>query len=105
MFIEMKIFIVKEGILNIVVECFIGEGIIEKFEGFIDLSVFVKKVRCGDEEVVVMICWEFEEVWKNWEISEEYLVGYRVGCGKLKLDYIINVDYVVYYVKLLKVVY
>lgn len=51
MFIETKTFTVKEGTSNIVVERFTGEGIIEKFEGFIDLSVLVKKVRRGDEEV------------------------------------------------------
>lgn len=45
MFIETKTFTVKEGTSNIVVERFTGEGIIEKFEGFIDLSVLVKKVR------------------------------------------------------------
>ena len=42
MFIETKTFTVKEGTSNIVVERFTGEGIIEKFEGFIDLSVLVK---------------------------------------------------------------
>lgn len=73
MFIETKTFTVKEGTSNIVVERFTGEGIIEKFEGFIDLSVLVKKVRRGDEEVVVMIR-ESEEAWKNWETSEEHLV-------------------------------
>lgn len=43
MFIETKTFTVKEGTSNIVVERFTGEGIIEKFKGFIDLSVLVKK--------------------------------------------------------------
>lgn len=45
MFIETKTFTVKEGTSNIVVERFTGEGIIEKFEGFIDLSVLVKKSK------------------------------------------------------------
>ncbi|PFY32323.1 antibiotic biosynthesis monooxygenase [Bacillus toyonensis] len=105
MFIETKTFTVKEGTSNIVVERFTGEGIIEKFEGFIDLSVLVKKVRRGDEEVVVMIRWESEEAWKNWETSEEHLAGHRAGRGKPKPDHIINVEHGVYYVKSLKAAY
>ncbi|HHT7131793.1 TPA: heme-degrading monooxygenase HmoA [Bacillus cereus] len=105
MFIETKKFTVKEGTSNIVVERFTGEGIIEKFEGFIDLSVLVKKVRRGDEEVVVMIRWESEEAWKNWETSEEHLAGHRAGRGKPKPDHIINVDHAVYYVKSSKSAY
>ncbi|MGG0730592.1 antibiotic biosynthesis monooxygenase family protein [Bacillus paramycoides] len=99
MFIETKTFTVKEGTSNIVVERFTGEGIIENFEGFIDLSVLVKKVRRGDEEVVVMIRWESEEAWKNWETSEEHLAGHRASRGKPKPDHIINVEHGVYYVK------
>ncbi|HFK1449477.1 MULTISPECIES: heme-degrading monooxygenase HmoA [Bacillus cereus group] len=105
MFIETKTFTVKEGTSNIVVERFTGEGIIEKFEGFIDLSVLVKKVRRGDEEVVVMIRWESEEAWKNWETSEEHLAGHRASRGKPKPDHIINVDHSVYYVKSSKAAY
>ena len=43
MFIRNENIYSKEGTSNIVVERFTGEGIIEKFEGFIDLSVLVKK--------------------------------------------------------------
>jgi heme oxygenase (staphylobilin-producing) len=105
MFIETKTFTVKESTSNIVVERFTGEGIIEKFEGFIDLSVLVKKVRRGDEEVVVMIRWESEEAWKNWETSEEHLAGHRAGRGKPKPDHIIKVEHGVYYVKSSKSTY
>lgn len=55
MFIQMKKSIVSEGNSDQVVNRFSGEGIIEKQEGFIDLTVMVKKVRRGDEEVIVMI--------------------------------------------------
>ena len=105
MFIETQTITVKEGTSNIGVERFTGEGINEKFEGFIDLSVLVKKVRRGDEEVVVMIRWESEEAWKNWETSEEHLAGHRASRGKPKPDHIINVDHAVYYVKSSKAAY
>lgn len=87
-----KIIIIIKRIL--VFERFTGEGIIEKFEGFIDLSVLVKKVRRGDEEV-----------WGNWETNEEHLAGYRASRGKSKLDHIINVDHAAYYVKSSKSAY
>ncbi|MDM5189014.1 antibiotic biosynthesis monooxygenase [Bacillus sp. DX4.1] len=99
MFIETKTITVKEGTSDLVVNHFSGEGIIEKFEGFIDLSVLVKKVRRGDEEVVVMIRWESEEAWKNWETSEEHIEGHKQSRGKPKPDHILNVEHSVYYVK------
>lgn len=67
MFVQMRKTVVKEGNAEQVVKRFGGEGIIEKQEGFIDLSVMVKKVRRGDEEVIVMINWESEAHWKQWE--------------------------------------
>ncbi|MGM7634299.1 antibiotic biosynthesis monooxygenase family protein [Bacillus sp. Hm123] len=99
MFIETKTFTVKEGTSDLVVQNYTGEGIIEKFDGFIDLSVLVKKVRRGDEEVIVMIRWESEQDWKNWETSEEHLAGHRASRGKPKPDHIINVTHGVYDVK------
>ncbi|MDM5155317.1 antibiotic biosynthesis monooxygenase [Bacillus sp. DX1.1] len=99
MFIETKTFTVKEGTSDLVVNHFTGKGIIEKSEGFIDLSVLVKKVRRGDEEVIVMIRWESEEAWKNWETSEEHIEGHKQSRGKPKPDHIINVTHSVYYVK------
>lgn len=65
MFIETKTITVKEGTSDLVVNRFSQAGEIEKSEGFIDLSVLVKKVRRGDEEVIVMIRWESEEAWKS----------------------------------------
>lgn len=53
MFVQMRKTVVKEGNAEQVVKRFGGEGIIEKQEGFIDLSVMVKKVRRGDKEVIV----------------------------------------------------
>ena len=32
----------------------------------------VKRARRGDEEVVMLVRWESEEAWKNWEKSPEH---------------------------------
>ncbi|MDQ0247351.1 heme oxygenase (staphylobilin-producing) [Bacillus fengqiuensis] len=44
MFVQMRKTIVTEGEADQVIKWFSGEGIIEKQEGFIDLTVMVKKV-------------------------------------------------------------
>ncbi|MCP1305645.1 antibiotic biosynthesis monooxygenase family protein [Paenibacillus tyrfis] len=102
MFIEMKTIIVKEGTSDLVVQRFSGEGAIEKSEGFIDLSVLVKKARKGDEEVIVMIRWESEEAWKKWETSEVHLEGHRQARGKPKPEHILSSSHGNYEVKTAK---
>ncbi|MGG1441024.1 antibiotic biosynthesis monooxygenase [Brevibacillus laterosporus] len=100
MFIQTKTIIVKEGTSDLVVKHFTGEGDIEKIEGFIDLSVLVKRTRKGhDEEVIVLIRWESEEAWKRWETSETHLEGHRQSRGKPKPDHIVSSTHAVYDVK------
>ncbi|GGE63567.1 antibiotic biosynthesis monooxygenase family protein [Priestia taiwanensis] len=99
MFIETKTIVVTEGHSDIIVKHFTGEGHIEKFEGFIDLSVLVKRVRRGDEEIIIMIRWESEEAWKGWETSEIHLEGHRQSRGKPKEDYVVSSSHAVYDVK------
>ncbi|MBZ5749306.1 MULTISPECIES: antibiotic biosynthesis monooxygenase [Metabacillus] len=102
MFIQMKTITVTEGNSDQVVNRFDGEGIIEKQDGFIDLTVMVKKVRRGNEEVVVMIRWESEEYWKKWEKSEAHIAGHKANLGKPKPEYIVNSDGGLYDIKLVK---
>ncbi|WP_026672184.1 antibiotic biosynthesis monooxygenase family protein [Alkalihalobacterium bogoriense] len=99
MFIETKTITVKEGTSDLVLERFGGAGIVEKSEGFIDSSVLVKKVRRGDEQVIVMTRWESEEVWKKWETSEEHIAGHRANRGKPKPDHVLNFEHGLYEVK------
>jgi heme oxygenase (staphylobilin-producing) len=102
MFVQMKTITVTEGNSDQVVNRFGGEGIIEKQAGFIDLSVMVKKVRRGDEEVVVMIRWESEEYWKKWEKSEAHIAGHKANLGKPKPEYIVNSEGGLYDIKVVK---
>ena len=102
MFIEMKTIIVKEGTSELVVNRFGQPGVVEQQEGFIDLSVMVKKARRGDEEVIVMIRWESEEAWKKWETSEVHLEGHRQSRGKPKPEHIISSSHANYEVKVTK---
>lgn len=102
MFVLMRKTVVTEGNAEKVVSRFSGEGIIEKQPGFVDLTVMVKQVRKGDEEVVVLIRWESEEAWKNWEKSPEHIAGHKAKLGQEKPDYIISAEGSKYEVKAVK---
>lgn len=103
MFVQMKKTVVTEGHADQVVQRFSREGLIEKQEGFIDLSVMVKKVRRGDEEVVIMIRWESEAYWKQWEKSDAHIAGHKANLGKPKPDYVVSSEGGLYEVKAVKV--
>ncbi len=102
MFYQIKKIIVTEGSSTKIVERFSGEGLIEKQTGFIDLKVLVKKVRRGDEEVLIIVQWDSEESWKRWEKSPEHIAGHKANAGKPKPEFIIETMQNVYEVKLQK---
>ncbi|TYR74630.1 antibiotic biosynthesis monooxygenase [Rossellomorea vietnamensis] len=99
MFYQIKRIVVKEGTSPRVIERFSGEGLIEKQPGFIDFKVLEKKVRRGDEEVLVLVQWESEEAWKSWEKSPEHIAGHKASAGKPKPGHIIESGQNVYYVR------
>ena len=102
MFYQLKRMTVSEGSSDKVLARFHKEGLIEKQPGFIDLKVLVKKVRRGDEEVLIMVNWESEADWKNWEKSPEHIAGHKANAGKPKPDHIIESSQNVYEVKVSK---
>ncbi|MED4228719.1 antibiotic biosynthesis monooxygenase [Neobacillus cucumis] len=102
MFVQLKKFIVTEGNAEKVVNQFSGEGMLEKQEGFIDVTVMEKKVRRGDEEVMVMIRWESEEYWKQWEKSEAHIASHKAKLGKPKPEHIISSEGGLYHMKAVK---
>lgn len=102
MFVQMKKITVTEGHADKIIERFGGKGIVEEQEGFIDATVMVKKVRRGDEEVVIMIRWESEEYWKKWEKSDAHIAGHKANRGKPKPEFIIRTEGELYEVKTVK---
>ena len=102
MLLETKRIVVKEGTSGLVVDRFSGRGAIEEIEGFIDMSVYVKRVRRGDEEVLILIRWESEEAWKRWETSEVHIAGHRAKIGKPKPEHIISSETSMYDLKNVK---
>lgn len=102
MFIETKRIVVKEGTSQLVIDRFSRPGAIEQIEGFIDMSVLLKKVRRGDEEVLIIVRWESEEAWKRWETSEVHIAGHRAKLGKPKPEHIISSEMSKYELKSVK---
>jgi len=102
MFVQMRRIVVTEGNADQVVNRFSKPGIIEEQEGFIDSTVMVKKVRRGEEEVVVQIRWESEEFWKKWEKSDAHIAGHKAKLGQPKPEYIIHSEGALYEVKAVK---
>ena len=102
LFIETKRIVVKEGTSHLVIDRFSGPGAIEEIDGFIDMSVLSKKVRRGDEEVLILIRWESEAAWKRWETSEVHIAGHRAQRGKPKPEHIISSETSMYELKSMK---
>ncbi|AWB45223.1 antibiotic biosynthesis monooxygenase [Paenibacillus sp. CAA11] len=102
MFVQIRRITVTEGNADKVVERFSSPGIVDEQEGFVDSQVFVKKASRGEEEVVVMIRWESEDHWKQWEKSDAHIAGHKANRGKPKPDYIVNTEVGMYELKAVK---
>ncbi|MDF2683891.1 MAG: antibiotic biosynthesis monooxygenase [Brevibacillus sp.] len=102
MFVQVRKTVVTEGNADKIVSRFSGEGLIEKQEGFIDSTVLVKKGSRGDEEVMVIVRWESEAHWKQWEKSDAHIAGHKANLGKPKPEYIVSSEGGLYEVKSVK---
>lgn len=67
MLIQTRSMIIQKGYSDQVVERWSGPSPIMEMPGLIDFSVMVNKRNKEQEEVLVIIRWESEEAWKNWE--------------------------------------
>ena len=101
-FYQIKRFVVQEGTSQLVLDRHSKEGLIEKQPGFVSVKVLQKKVRRGDEEIMLIVEWESEQDWKNWEKSPEHIAGHKANAGKPKPEHIIEVSQNVYELKIQK---
>lgn len=102
MFVMLRKMVVTEGNADKVVEQFSKPGIIEQQEGFVELTVMTDNARRGEEVVVVMIRWESEAYWKQWEKSDAHLAGHRAKRGQPKPEYLISTEVSRYTVEAVK---
>ena len=102
MFVQMRKMTIQEGFAEQVIERFSrkpvqGPSLMEKMPGYIGREILRKKVRRGEEEIIIMVRWESEEAWKNWEKSPEHIAGHKkkIAEGKGKPErpaYILDVE-------------
>ncbi|ETP68012.1 hypothetical protein AC739_17875 [Planococcus glaciei] len=102
MFVQSRKMTITEGNSHLVLERFSKPGILEKQEGFVDMKVLQKKVRRGEEEVLILVTWESEAHWKQWEKSDVHIAGHKANLNKPKPAHILNVEVAKYEVKAVK---
>jgi heme oxygenase (staphylobilin-producing) len=89
-FIQMRSILVETGNSQTVVDNFSKEGHIDGMEGLIDIHIMVNRKAKDSEEVVIMIRWESEEAWKNWEKDPVHIAGHRNRRNEEGPTYIID---------------
>lgn len=102
MFIQTRSIVVEKGNSAKVIEKFSAPGALEEMEGLIDISVALNKKSKEQEEVLLLIRWESEEAWKNWEKSDAHIQGHRNSRGQEKPAFIISTTVNMYEVQKVK---
>lgn len=102
MLVVLRKMIIKAGHEEKVIDKFNSQGILEKQEGFIDRSLLVEKSRKDEIEMVIMVRWESEAAWKQWEKSDAHIAGHKANLGKPKPDHIVSIEVKKYHVQATK---
>lgn len=103
MLIQTRTIVVTKGNAEQVVERFSKDSPIHGMPGLLDFTVSVNKAKKDDtEEVMILIRWESEQAWKNWEKSDAHIQGHRDSRGKPKPEYVLGTVVNMYEVKSVK---
>lgn len=102
MFIQTRSIVVEKGNSDKVIQKFSRPGALEEMEGLIDISVTLNKKSKEHEEVLILIRWESEEDWKNWEKSDAHIQGHRNSRGQEKPAFIVSTTVNMYELQTLK---
>lgn len=102
MLIQTRSILVEKGYSNQVVERFSVPTPVVDMPGLIDFSVMVNKKSKEQEEVLIIIRWESEEAWKNWEKSDAHIKGHREKRNQEKPAYLISTTVNMYEVQTVK---
>lgn len=82
MFVMTRTMLIEKGNSDKVLARFSAESPIDQMDGLVDISVMVNRKSKEHEEVVVIIRWESQEAWKNWEKSDAHIQGHRDNKGQ-----------------------
>jgi heme oxygenase (staphylobilin-producing) len=101
-FVQTRSIVVEKGNSDKVIEKFSAPGALEEMPGLIDISVLLNKKDKESEEVLILIRWESEEAWKNWEKSDAHIQGHRNSRGQEKPAFILGTTVNMYEVQKIK---
>ncbi|MFD1174712.1 antibiotic biosynthesis monooxygenase [Paenibacillus puldeungensis] len=90
MFVMTRTMIIEKGNSDKVLARFSAESPIDQMDGLVDISVMINRQSKEHEEVIVVIRWESQEAWKNWEKSEAHIQGHRNSKGQQPPSFIIS---------------
>lgn len=90
MFVMTRTMVIEKGNSDKVLARFSAESPIDQMDGLVDISVMVNRKSQEHEEVVVVIRWESQEAWKNWEKSDAHIQGHRNNKGQQPASYIVS---------------
>lgn len=102
MLIQTRSIVVEKGYSSQIIEKFSAPGALEEMPGLIDISIALNKKGKDSEEVLIMIRWESEDAWKNWEKSDAHIQGHRNSRGQEKPSYILSTAVNMYEVQKVK---
>ncbi|GJM81476.1 heme-degrading monooxygenase HmoA [Paenibacillus sp. HMSSN-139] len=90
MFVMTRTMVIEKGNSDKVLVRFSAESPIDQMEGLVDISVMVNRKSQDQEEVVVVIRWESQEAWKNWEKSDAHIQGHKNSRGQQPPAFILS---------------
>lgn len=99
MFIQLRTITVKEGFAAKLAEDYAQPGHIDTMPGLIDRTVMVSARSKDQEDVVVMIRWESQDDWKNWEKDPVHIAGHRNKKNVEKPDYMLDFSVKMFHTK------
>ncbi|WP_059050559.1 antibiotic biosynthesis monooxygenase [Paenibacillus senegalimassiliensis] len=102
MFVMTRTMEVEKGSSEKVLERFHAESPIDQMEGLVDISVLVNRKSTEHEEVVVIIRWESQEAWKNWEKSDAHIQGHKNSRGQQPPSHILSTTVQLYDAEVVK---
>ncbi|MHA7963421.1 antibiotic biosynthesis monooxygenase [Paenibacillus sp. CAU 1782] len=97
MYIQLRTMTVKQGFGEQVAQTYAVPGHIDTMPGLIDRTVMVNARSKETEEVVILIRWESQDAWKNWEKDPVHIAGHRNKRNAEKPDYLLDVSVNMYH--------
>ncbi|MGG6312762.1 antibiotic biosynthesis monooxygenase [Paenibacillus macerans] len=102
MFVMTRTMLIEKGNSDKVLARFSAESPVDQMEGLVDISVMVNRKSQEYEEVIVVIRWESQEAWRNWEKSDAHIQGHKNSRGQPPPSFIVSTSVNMYEAEVVK---